>query len=89
MPELTVRDHMVLRLAGARYRYPGARESDMHELVGMSPALFWRHVGHLIDRPEALAADPVLVHRLRRLRDQRQRQRSTGRLVRVAQGPWG
>ena len=34
----------------------------------------------LIDRPEALEADPLLVRRLRRLRASRQRQRSARRL---------
>ena len=34
----------------------------------------------LIDRPEALATDPMLVKRLRRLRSARQRARSARRL---------
>ncbi|MGH3387532.1 MAG: DUF3263 domain-containing protein, partial [Actinomadura sp.] len=34
----------------------------------------------LIDRPEALAHDPMLVKRLRRVRTQRQRQRAARRL---------
>jgi hypothetical protein len=34
----------------------------------------------LLDRPEALAADPMLVKRLRRLRAARQRARSARRL---------
>lgn len=72
---LTVRDHMTLRLAGATYRYPAARESDALELVGLTPTRFWAAVDRLLDRPESLVAHPSTVHRLRRLRDARRRQR--------------
>jgi hypothetical protein len=45
---------------------------------------WWKYAGAketaLIDRPEALEADPLLVRRLRRLRAARQRQRSARRL---------
>lgn len=71
MPELTVRDHMSIRLAAAHYRYPARREADVHHELGMSPALFWRHVNVLLDDPRALAVYPREVNRLRRLRDQR------------------
>lgn len=72
---LSVRDHMTLRLAAAHYRYPGARESDAFELLGLSPTLFHRHVNELLDDPEALAALPMEVRRLRRVRDARRRAR--------------
>lgn len=75
MPELTVRDHMSLRLAAASYRYPAARESAALLELGMSPAVFWRHVDRLLDSPDALAAYPVEVNRLRRLREARRRVR--------------
>ncbi|WP_418061801.1 DUF3263 domain-containing protein [Pimelobacter simplex] len=68
---LSVRDHMTLRLASAHYRYPARREADVHELLAMSPTLFWRHVHTLLDSPAALAAYPREVNRLRRLREQR------------------
>ena len=73
---MSPRDHMTLRLATARYRYPGARESDARDQLGLSPTLFWRHVNALLDDPEALAAMPAEVHRLRRLRDARRRARA-------------
>jgi hypothetical protein len=37
-------------------------------------------LNRLIDRPEALAYDPMLVRRLRRLRDSRRRRRVAARL---------
>ena len=41
---------------------------------------YYQVLNALIDRPEALEADPLLVRRLRRLRASRQRQRSARRL---------
>lgn len=76
-PMLTVRDHMALRLASARYKYQGARDTDVLEQLAMTPTIFWRHVNQLLDRPEALAAYPLDVRRLRRLRDQRRRLRAS------------
>lgn len=76
---LTVRDHQTLRLAFAPYKYPGARESDAHDQLGMSPVTFHRHVNALLDDPEALAVYPLEVKRLRRLRDARRRTRSARR----------
>jgi hypothetical protein len=43
--------------------------------LGMSDTRHAQVVGHLIDRPDVEAAYPVLVHRLRRLRDARRRAR--------------
>lgn len=73
---LSVRDSMSIRLAAATYRYPAKRESDAFEQLGMTAPTFWRHVNTLIDRPEALAAFPQEVNRLRRLRDRRRRARA-------------
>lgn len=73
---LSVRDSMTLRLAAATYKYPAKRESDALEQLGMTPALFHRHVNVLIDRPDALAAYPRECRRLQRLRDARRRARA-------------
>ena len=40
----------------------------------------YSHLNALVDKPEALAADPLLVKRLRRLRASRQRTRAARRL---------
>lgn len=42
---------------------------------GVSAARYHQALNRLIDRPEALAYDPVLVRRLRRLRDARRDRR--------------
>jgi Protein of unknown function (DUF3263) len=46
----------------------------------LSPARYYQLLNRLIDRPEALAYDPMLVQRLRRLREVRRRQRFARRL---------
>ena len=46
----------------------------------MSSTRYYQVLNALIDRPEALVHDPLLVRRLRRLRASRQRQRSARRL---------
>jgi hypothetical protein len=46
----------------------------------MSATRYYQIVNALIDTPEALAFDPMLVKRLRRLRATRQRARSARRL---------
>lgn len=75
---LTVREHTILRLAATPYRYPTRREADVHEQLGMSPTVFWAAVHRLLDRPDALAAYPLEVTRLRRLRDRRRMARRAG-----------
>lgn len=77
---MTVREHMTLRLAAARYRYPAVREMHALEFVGFRPTPFWAEVNRLIDRPDALAAYPTEIRRLQRLRDARRQQRSARRL---------
>lgn len=74
-----VRDHMVIGLASATYRYPAARANDALELTGYTETRFWQRIGWLIDQPEVEAAYPMFVHRQQRLRAARQRQRSRRR----------
>ena len=76
---LTVRDHMTLQLAAATYKYAGARETHVREQLGMSMPIYTRHLDVLLDDPAALAAYPLEVKRLRRLRDARRRTRSARR----------
>ena len=52
----------------------------MREAFNMSATRYYQVLNALIDKPEALEADPLLVRRLRRLRAARQRQRSARRL---------
>ncbi|MFM8349748.1 MAG: DUF3263 domain-containing protein [Actinomycetales bacterium] len=52
----------------------------MRELFDMSANRYYQILNGLIDSPYALAFDPMLVKRLRRMRAARQRARSARRL---------
>lgn len=77
---LSDRDGAILEFERQWWKYAGAKESAVREQFDMSATRYYQVLNALIDRPEALAADPLLVRRLRRLRSQRQRQRSARRL---------
>ncbi len=77
---LTRRDREILAFERQWWQYAGAKEKAIRELFSMSATRYYQVVNALIDRPEALAADPMLVKRLRRLRASRQRSRSARRL---------
>lgn len=68
---LPIRVRMALHLAGARYKYEAARETEARELLGLSPVRFHALVNAALDDPAALAAEPVVVRRLVRLREAR------------------
>lgn len=80
MNELTDTETAILCFERQWWKYAGAKESAVLEQFDMSATRYYQVLNALIDRPEALAADPMLVRRLRRLRAQRQRQRSARRL---------
>ena len=52
----------------------------MRELFDMSATRYYQVLNALIDSPAALAHDPMLVKRLRRMRSTRQRARTARRL---------
>ncbi|HTY71446.1 MAG TPA: DUF3263 domain-containing protein [Actinomycetes bacterium] len=77
---LSERDREILAFERHWWKYAGAKEQAMRELFGMSATRYYQVLNRLIDSPEALAADPMLVKRLRRVRAARQRARSARRL---------
>jgi hypothetical protein len=62
------------------WRYAGAKEQAVREHFDVSPTRYYQLLNRVIDDEEALAYDPMLVKRLRRLRSARQRQRAAKRL---------
>jgi len=73
---LSERDGEILEFERHWWKYAGAKEQAVREKFDMSSTRYYQVLNALIDRPEALEADPLLVRRLRRLRASRQRQRS-------------
>ncbi|WP_037580041.1 DUF3263 domain-containing protein [Phaeacidiphilus oryzae] len=69
--ELSDRDRAILALEARSWRSPGAKEAAIRERLGLAPVRYYQLLNALLDREEALAHSPVLVNRLRRLRDTR------------------
>ena len=78
--DLTERELEILGFERQWWKYAGAKEQAVRDLFDLSATRYYQVLNSLIDRPEALAADPMLVKRLRRLRATRQRTRSARRL---------
>ena len=77
---LSERDEQVLAFERQWWKYAGAKEQAIRELFDMSATRYYQVLNVLIDSPAALAHDPMLVKRLRRMRSTRQRARSARRL---------
>ncbi|MCJ7832247.1 MAG: DUF3263 domain-containing protein [Actinobacteria bacterium] len=59
---------------------PGTKDRAIRQGLGMSSARYHQALNRLIERPEALRYDPMVVRRLRRLREARRRKRAAPRL---------
>jgi len=76
MGALSEREVRILAFERNWWRQPGAKEQAIRDMLGMSATRYYQMLNELIDRPEALAFEPVLVKRLRRQRAKRERIRS-------------
>ena len=72
---LTSRELTMLAFERQWWRAAGAKETAIRDRFGLSPTRYYQVLNALVDRSEALAADPLLVRRLRRVRAARQRTR--------------
>lgn len=74
------RDREILQFERQWWQYAGAKEQAVKEMFGLSPTRYYQVLNAIIDNPAALAHDPLLVRRLRRMRKSRQQARSMRRL---------
>ena len=79
-PGLSERDQQILAFERQWWKYAGAKEQAVRELFEMSATRYYQVLNALIDSPAALAHDPMLIKRLRRMRTSRQRARTARRL---------
>ena len=77
---LSRREHDILAFERQWWKYAGAKETAIRELFGLSATRYYQVLNTLIDDPDALAADPLLVKRLRRMRSSRQKARAARNL---------
>ncbi|KIR62787.1 MULTISPECIES: DUF3263 domain-containing protein [Micromonospora] len=74
-PGLTERELRILAFEQQWWRHAGAKEQSIRDTFGLSATRYYQLLNGLLDNPAALAAEPVLVGRLRRLRSSRARNR--------------
>jgi hypothetical protein len=73
---LSERELAILDFERTWWRHAGSKERAIRERFSVSPTRYYQLLNRLIDNPEALRHDPMLVKRLRRLRASRSRTRS-------------
>ncbi|MGC0410420.1 hypothetical protein RKD32_003285 [Streptomyces sp. SAI-195] len=73
--ELAERERSILALERRGFSGPGAKERAVREELGLAPVRYYQLLNALLDDPRALAADPVTVNRLRRVRESRRGER--------------
>ena len=59
------------------WRFAGAKESAIKDLFDLTAPRYYQMLNDLIDREDALEASPMLVKRLRRLREARMAARTS------------
>ncbi|MBN6034943.1 DUF3263 domain-containing protein [Amycolatopsis sp. 195334CR] len=77
---LSPREQEILAFERQWWKYAGAKEQAIRELFAMSSTRYYQVLNQLIDKHEAMQADPMLVKRLRKTRAARQRTRAARRL---------
>ncbi|MCP2300831.1 DUF3263 domain-containing protein [Actinokineospora globicatena] len=77
---LSERERAILAFERQWWKYAGAKDQAIRELFELSSTRYYQVLNELIEKTEALAADPMLVKRLRRMRATRHRARAARRL---------
>lgn len=76
MAALTDDQVAILDLEARHWRHAGSKEQAIRAELGLSTTAYYARLNQLLDEPAALQRQPVLVNRLRRLRETRRRARS-------------
>jgi hypothetical protein len=75
---LTRREHDMLAFERQWWRRAGAKDTAIRARFDLPPTRYYQVLNALVDRPDALAADPLVIGRLRRVRAGRHARRSSG-----------
>ncbi len=79
-PGLDDRSRAILDFEREAWKLTSTKERAIRERFGFSPARYHQLLHRIIDRPEAVLYDPMLVRRLRRVREARRRARTASGL---------
>ena len=81
---LSERDQLLLEFERESWKLTVPKERAIRERFGFSPARYHQLLNRVVERQEAIEYDPMLVRRLRRVREARRKRRVAGQLgVRV------
>ena len=78
---LTDTETAMLELERSWFTCAATKDEAISERFGMTATTYYRALNALIDRPDAMAADPLTVRRLLRMRDRRRAERASRRVV--------
>jgi hypothetical protein len=73
--ELTDRDRAILDFERSWWADSGPKEASIRQRFELSATRYYQILNELLESPEAAEYDPLVVRRLRRLRDRRRRAR--------------
>lgn len=71
MNALSEREQAVLEFEKHWWRFEGAKQQAIREELHLSPTRYYQVLNTLLDNPDALRAEPVVVRRLQRQRQSR------------------
>ena len=77
--DLDARSREILDFERGWWRFAGAKEQAIRDRFDLSTTRYYELLNALLDDADALAYDPMLVRRLRRMRAARQRDRAARR----------
>ena len=76
---LTDRDRAILDFERSWWTESGPKDTAIRERFELSGTRYYQLLTELLDEPDALEYDPLLIRRLRRVRERRRRARVEGR----------
>ena len=78
---LTDTELAMLELERSWFTVAGTKDAAIRARFGLSSAAYYQALNALIERPDAVAADPLTVRRLVRMRDRRRAERASRRVI--------
>ena len=79
MVPLTPRDLAILDFEREWWSLPGPKDQAIRDTLSLSPTRYYELLADLLDSEDALEYDPLVVRRLRRIRERRRKARWEGR----------
>jgi hypothetical protein len=76
---LSERERAILDFERTWWTEPGPKDAAIRTRFGLSATRYYRLLNEILDSADAMDYDPLVVRRLRRLRDRRRRARFEGR----------